>query len=127
MSLFSSSAAFALQCTNPRPNNKFFGSVDYRYYTVVCGGHPHSRSENNAHNIILNKFAVNYRERYPTILLTSNLSVAEQIYNRYGNRVVLYGLNKAYDPFGSTDNADEANYILTQAANAFLLRLSVAF
>lgn len=119
MSLFSSAAALALQRSNPKPESRFTGAVDYRYNTLVCGGYPGSAAGEKAQRIILGKFSVNYRRGCPTIFLTSDIETARMLYDSYGNSITVFGVNKAFDPFESVINADEANYILGEIINAY--------
>ena len=116
MSVISSLAAAALSHDNT-VKQRFFGSVDIRYNTLVCGGGTGTLAEQRAQRLILAKMNHAYRNHYPSITLVQNRNTANGLYEKYGDAVTIYGLNRNFNPFDICHSADDIAFILGRVAD----------
>ena len=74
MSIISSLAAAALSHDNT-VKQRFFGSMDIRYNTLVCGGGTGTLAEQRAQKLIFEKMDHAYMNHYPSIVLVQNRNI----------------------------------------------------
>ena len=116
MSVISSLAAAALSHDNT-VQQRFFGSVDIQYNTLVCGGGTGTLAEQRAQKLIFEKMDHAYMNHYPSIVLVQNRNTTDEFYKKYGDTVTIYGINRSFDPFDICRSADDIAFILGRVAD----------
>ncbi len=116
MSIISSLAAAALSHDNT-VKQRFFGSMDIRYNTLVCGGGTGTLAEQRAQRLIFEKMNHTYMNHSPSIVLVQNRNIADELYETYGNHITIYGLNRSFNPFDICHSADDVAFILGRVAD----------
>ena len=116
MSVISSLAAAALSHDNT-VQQRFFGSVDIQYNTLVCGGGTGTLAEQRAQKLIFEKMDHAYMNHYSSIVLVQNRNTTDEFYKKYGDTVTIYGINRSFDPFDICRSADDIAFILGRVAD----------